>query len=476
MGQEQESTSPKNTVTVEDIGPCKKKVVVEVPQDAIKGKTDEQYSDLQKEAVVPGFRKGRAPRRLLEKRFGKDTCEQVKLQILAEASDAAIKDNELNVFGEPDINHEEIELPTEGALKFEFEVEVWPEFDLPELEGIPVTKPQMEVADEQIGSEMAQLRRLSGVWTPREDAPCEEEDQLLADVVIKAEEVEEAEKLDNTEVYVRKNGFVGSVPVENLDEVLVGAKAGESKQVTVEVPKTYFREEYRGKKVDIAIEIKDVKWLKPADLDAGFLERFDAESEDDLREKIRDMLEGRLEDQARKDMSEQIYTYLLDNASFDLPLDVVAQQATTVLQRQYVRLLQQGLSKEKMEEQMESLRASSEEQAQEQLKTFFITDKVCDKLEIEVTDEEVNGHIAQLAIQRGQRPEKMKEQMERDGSLSQFRLEIRQNKCISKLLESATITEAKPQKKADKTAKKKKTGSKKTTKKSSKKPDKQDDK
>jgi trigger factor len=475
MDQEQESTSPKNTVTVEDIGPCKKKVMVEVPQDAIKGKTDEQYSDLQKEAVVPGFRKGRAPRRLLEKRFGKETSEQVKLQILAEASDAAIKDNALNVFGEPDVNYEEIELPTEGAMKFEFEVEVWPEFDLPELEGIPVTKPQMEVSDEQIESELAQLRRLSGVWSPREDAPCEMEDQLLADVVIKAEDVEEAEKLDNTEVYVRKNGFVGSVPVDNLDEVLVGAKAGESKQVTVEVPKTFFREEYRGKKVDITIEIKDVKWLKPAELDAAFLERFESENEDDLKEKIRDMLEGRLEDQARKDMSEQIYTYLLENANFDLPLDVVAQQATTVLQRQYVRLLQQGVDKEKMEEQMESLRASSEEQAQEQLKTFFVTDKVCDKLEIEVTDEEVNGHIAQLAIQRGQRPEKMKEQMERDGSLSQFRLEIRQNKCISKLLESATITEGKPQKKADKTAKKKKTSTKKTTKKSSKKLDKQDD-
>jgi trigger factor len=405
MDQEQESTSPKNTVTVEDIGPCKKKVMVDVPQDAIKGKTDEQYRDLQKEAVVPGFRKGRAPRRLLEKRFGKETSEQVKLQILAEASDAAIKDNELNVFGEPDVNYEEIELPTEGAMKFEFEVEVWPEFDLPELEGIPVTKPQMEVSDEQIDSELGQLRRLSGVWAPREDAPCDLEDLLLSDVVIKAEDVEEAEKLDNTEVYVRKNGFVGSVPVESLDEVLVGAKAGESKQVTVEVPKTFFREEYRGKKVDITIEIKDVEWLKPAELDAAFLERFESESEDDLREKIRDMLEGRLEDQARKDMSEQIYTYLLENANFDLPLDVVAQQATTVLQRQYVRLLQQGVEKEKMEEQMESLRASSEEQAQEQLKTFFITDKVCDKLEIEVTDEEVNGHIAQLAIQRGQRPE-----------------------------------------------------------------------
>jgi len=168
-------------------------------------------------------------------------------------------------------------------------------------------------------------------------------------------------------------------------------------------------------------------------------------------------------------MAEQVYRYLLEQANFDLPLDVVAQQASTVLQRQHIRLLNQGLSPEKIQEQMESLQASSAEQAKEQLKTFFVIDKVCDALDIEVSDEEVNGSIAQLAIQRGQRPERMKEQMERDGSLSQFKLEIRQNKCISKLLESANITEDSSAEKADKTLKKKKTAGKKTTKKSAKK-------
>jgi len=110
-----------------------------------------------------------------------------------------------------------------------------------------------------------------------------------------------------------------------------------------------------------------------------------------------------------------------------------------------------------VDEQMEQLRAGSEEQAKEQLRTFFIMDKVAEKLEIEVSEEEINGHIARVAIQRGQRPEKMKEQMERDGSLSQFRLEIRQSKCISKLLESATVTEreadAKSKKSEEKPAK-----------------------
>ena len=99
--------------------------------------TDEKYENLRKEALVPGFRKGRAPRRLLEKRFGKDTSEQIKLTLLAEASESALKDSKLDTLGEPDIDFDKIDMPAEGPLKFDFEIEVRPEFELPELEGIP---------------------------------------------------------------------------------------------------------------------------------------------------------------------------------------------------------------------------------------------------------------------------------------------------------------------------------------------------
>ena len=92
-------------------------------------------------------------------------------------------------------------------------------------------------------------------------------------------------------------------------------------------------------------------------------------------------------------------------------------------------------------------------------------DKVAEKLEIEVSEEEINGHIAQLAIQQGQRPERMREQMLRNGSLAQFRLQVREDKCIAKLLESAKITEIKPEKKIKKTTKSTKKTVKKTTKK-----------
>ena len=162
----------------------------------------------------------------------------------------------------------------------------------------------------------------------------------------------------NVEIQVRKNGFVGEVPVENLDELLIGAKTGDVKQTTVEVPKTYFKEEYRGKKVEIQISIQDIKQLKPAELDENLLQKYNVKTKDELREKINDMLQLRLENQMRAEMAEQIYKYLLDKTDFDLPLDVVAEQATTVLRRQYVNLLVQGLSREQVDEQMEQLRKS----------------------------------------------------------------------------------------------------------------------
>jgi trigger factor len=447
-----------NIVTIEDAGPCKKKVIVEIPHEKIINTTDSQFKELRKDAIVPGFRKGRAPRRLLEKRFGKEANDAIKAKLLADASQSAITDNEIKALSEPDINFDEITLPEEGSLKFDFEVEVRPEFELPALEGIPVSKTKLEVTDEQIEGEIEQLQRYAGVWTPRKDDAAEIDDQILAEATLKIEGIEEAEKLDNTEIYVRKNGFVGQVPVEKLDELLVGSKPGDSKQINIEVPKTFYKEEYRGKKVDIQIDIKDIKWLKPAELDEAFIQRFNVESEDELREQIHDRLQKRLESQIKSEMSEQIYQYLDTNTNFDLPLDVVARQADSVLRRQYMNLMMRGLTREQINEHIEKLQAGSEEQAKNQVKTFFIMDKISEKFDISVTEPEINGFIAQLAMERNQRPEKMKEQMEHDGTLAQLELEIRQEKCIAKLLETAKITEKEPEtekSKAEKTTKKK---------------------
>ena len=445
----------KDIVTIEESGPCKKKVSVEIPAEKIKAALDERYGELRKDAVVPGFRKGRAPIRLLEKRFGSEVSEQIKLKLLIDASEAAVKDSELNILGEPDFEHDEIELPEEGPMKFEFEVEVRPEFDLPELEGIAVEKPKTEVTDEQIDEEIATLRKRAGIWVPKEDGKVELDDQVVADVVLKVEEAPEAERHDNVEIAVRKNGFVGPVPVETLDEVLIGAANGETKETSVNIPESFYNEQYRGKRIDVEIAIKEIKKLEPAELNAGFFERLGVENEDELREQIGEYGRAQAERNVRANMGDQVYRYLLDKTEFELPGDVVADQSMRVLKREYSNLLIRGAKREQVDERMEELRASSAQRAEEQLRLFFIMSKVAEKLEVpEASEEEVNGYIAQVAASRQRRPEKMRQELARDGSLEQFKLQVREQKCIEKILENAKITEIAAGKAAKKAAKK----------------------
>ena len=128
--QEDKNEEIKNIVNIEDSGPCKKKISVEIPEEKVQKMLKEDYEDLRRDAVIPGFRKGRAPLRLLEKKFGDDVSNQVKAKLLADASDSAVKDNDLDLLGDPDIDYENIELPESGPMKFEFEVEVRPDFEL----------------------------------------------------------------------------------------------------------------------------------------------------------------------------------------------------------------------------------------------------------------------------------------------------------------------------------------------------------
>ncbi len=188
-----ETKEPKNKIKITESGPCKKKISVEIPHELIKTALDEQYNNFRRDAVVPGFRKGRAPQRLLEKRFGSDISEQVKLKLLADASDEAVKDNEIDILGEPDIDYENIELPGEGPMKFEFEAEVRPEFELPRLKGIKVEKPTIEFSDEQIDEEIETMRKRAGIWVPKKGS-VETDEQVVADVILKTEGVEAEER------------------------------------------------------------------------------------------------------------------------------------------------------------------------------------------------------------------------------------------------------------------------------------------
>ncbi len=131
---EEQETSLKDRISVgvEEVGTLRKKVKITVPRDAIDERLENSYKELSREATVPGFRKGHAPRGLIERRFGKDIADDVRTKLLAESYEAAIEKESLTVLGQPDVDLKAIELPEQGDLEFSCEVEVRPEFELPE--------------------------------------------------------------------------------------------------------------------------------------------------------------------------------------------------------------------------------------------------------------------------------------------------------------------------------------------------------
>jgi len=428
------------TVNVEDSGSWKKKISIDISRKQIDKELDTQYGELRYTAQIPGFRKGRAPRRLIEKRYGQDLRDQTKLRLLARAFEQIEEGQDFEVLGEPDFDPEKIELPQEGDFHFEYEVEVKPEFELPSLEGIRIEKPLFEVTDEQVDEAQEQLLKRQGRIENITDAPTDENDVITADVTMRAEGVEEPIQ-EETRLFVRTENLL-QVPIEVEENWLVGVKLDDTKTCSAIVPDDYEKEEYRGKKADFEVKVKGIRRLIPAELNEEFLQRLGVSDEQELKKHLEENLEQQADREIRNQMSQQVYRYLAEKIDFELPVGIATRHADRALQQQYVRLLQQGVPQEQITQNLEQLRATSTSESQRQLKMSFILEKVSEELNIEVSDGEVNAVVAQIAARYGRRPERMREEMQREGRLEQIKDQLRDEKAVDQILEMAEVVDA----------------------------------
>ena len=428
------------TVNVEDAGPATKKVSVEIPQDRIQQKLVEQFKELRTQAAIPGFRPGHAPQKLLEKRFSADVKEQVRRTLVSESYEQAMEKNALQPIGEPEFeNAEKLDLPESGPLNYTFTVEVQSQITLPNLKGLKVKKPKIEVKDENVDQAMANLREQQGALVPVEDRGVMEKDFLTADVHVKADGNVIAHAHDSQ--LVARAGRVGGIQVDDLDKQLEGLKAGESRTITAKAPDTHPNEAIRGKDVQIEIALKDLKKLELAEINQEFLDSLGFTDEKELREALREQMVERITNDVQQAMREQVNKYLLENVQMELPTRLSARQADRVVNRRAMDLMSRGIAREQLEANIERLRNGAQDEAVRELKLFFILQQIATEQNVDVSEDELNGRIAMIAIQRGRRPEKMKQDMAKDGSLSNLYIQVREQKAVDKILESAEIEE-----------------------------------
>jgi trigger factor len=441
-------------VTVEDAGPARKSLTIEIPADRIKKKIEDNFGKLKDDAVLPGFRRGRAPQRLLEKRFGTSLRDEVRGQLLSESYSQAVEDEKLDVIGEPDIkDFDKITLPESGPLTYKVEVEVSPKVELPPLDGLEVNKPKLEVDDAKVTAEIERLRERYGKMVDAPDVAVGPEDFVQSEVrVLAGENVdpadEKAEQISQQSgVYIHVagesrqfKGHVVGIVVDDLGKRMAGKKVGDVVTVSMTGPVSHENDKIKGKPITIVIRLEKVERLAPAELDA-LPAQLGLESVEQLKERVKQMLEQRRDNEQQAAMHKQLADMLLEKVKLDLPEGLTGRQAGRVLQRQAMEMSYRGVPEREIETKIAELRASSEEDARKQLKLFFILDQAAKDLNIEVSEQEVNGRIAMLARQQNRRPEKLRQQMQRSGEIEHLYLQIREQKTLDKVIEKAKVTE-----------------------------------
>lgn len=436
-----DTTTPELTlgeVTIEDIGPALKKVSVEIPASEIDAKIETSYGLLQTNATIPGFRKGKAPRKLLERKFGTTLRDEAKAEILRDSYKKAVKDNGLRVLGEPRIDGiEHLQLEPGRGLSYSFEVEVVPDFTLPNLEDIEITRPVLEVTDELINAEMRDMQvRLGNIETV--DGTPESGDFFIGTARILSEAGNEVGNMPDTVTRLPLDepadgqdnpnaGVIAGMKVHDARSLLTGKKAGDVVTFETTGPEQYEIEEVRGKPVRIEFTIQSVRRLVPAEV-GQIVSRFGMDNEEQLRTQVQTALLARIESEQRDVMRRQLIRHLLDHVEIDLPERASARQAARNLQRVRLQLMEQGATAYEIEERLAELRDSSHEVARRDMKIMFMLERLAEEYNISVEDGEINARLIRIARQQGVTPDQLQQQLIKSGEAPLLVMQIKHEK------------------------------------------------
>jgi trigger factor len=443
------ATKSDNKVTITDAGPSLKKIAIEVPADAVSERIAESMDTLSLEADVPGFRKGRAPRKLIERRFGTAVRGEAKNQIVAAAYSQAIEDHKLRVVGEPTSETlGDVEIEEGKPLSFELEVEVLPEFDLPKLEGIKVLKPQFEVSDEDVDEELRKICINEGDLEERDEP--EPGDYLTGHgVMVGGPDDEEFYDIKGAVVQVptkdkKGEGMILGIKVDDFAKQLGLPKPGETATIKAKGPEHHEIEGIRGADLTMTFKVERIDRIIPAKLET-IVANFGFESEDQFKDMVRSRLQQRSMVRQQNAMRQQVARHLIEETEMALPERMTTQQALRNLERRRMEMMYSGQDAAAIEEKLAEARGATQEAAARELKLFFIMNKAAEDLEVKVEEPEVNGRIAQMAMEQGVRPEKLRQDLIQNNRVNSLVLQIREHKTMDAILEKAEIEEVSPE-------------------------------
>lgn len=421
----------KNTVLLE----------VEVDQEQFSKAMDQAYKKLVKKINVPGFRKGKAPRVILERYVGKRALYDEAVEIvLPEAYYKAVEDTGIEPVAQPEIDLVQFE---EGKpVVFKAKVVVKPEVKLGQYTALEVARPKEEVSGEDIQKEIERLQNRHAKLATLEEGTVENKDLVTIDFEGKIDGVPfEGGQASDYTLEIGSNTFI-----PGFEEQIIGMAVGETRDINVKFPDDYGKEELAGKDAVFTVTVKVLKRKEFAPLDDEFakdVSEFDTLEE--LREDLANKLKKAAQERAKAEISNQVITRAVANAEVEIPSEMVDSRVEEMLSSMERRLMSQGISLENylkytnsnLDEMKERIRPDAESG----LKQTLVIDAVAKAENIEADEEDITREIERMSQEMKQDPGVVRKILEGQDQLDLIKKGIIRDKAVAFMVDQAVLVE-----------------------------------
>ena len=439
-------------IEIEDVDSCNKKIKFVVPHQDYKKEVDKYYQKLGRQVKVPGFRKGKVPASLLEKQFGPDVKKEVLSNLISDRLNQAIAEKELRAIGQPHLLEVNAEEGTDISVSAS--LEVLPTVDIQDYSGMEIEMKVPRITDEEVDQTIETFRQRKAKTIEITDRPVEENDLIKVDFTSKmGDQPFEGGTAQDQAIRVGSGQLI-----EGLDKGMVGMTIGETREIQVKVPEDYQGKEIAGKDVDFNVTLKGIQVQELPELNDDFARELDTEKKyeslEDMKAKVRVELESYERDEAKKSAKKILADKLAEQNPVELPEGLIKEQVKFMSEQANKKQGKEAThdhghdhkhdhDHDHEEEVSPELIEKYKEPAVKALREELILDQLSRDLELEVTPEELDQELQNMAqlLGGGGNLQQMKKEWEKNGVLARLHSRMKRDKTLNSALEKMTLKE-----------------------------------
>jgi len=412
-------------VDVEEKERWRRTLNVTVPASIVSTEREKILEKLGGRLKLPGFRSGKVPASVVEKRYGPAVRREMLDRVIGDAYKEVLRSNSLNPISEGEVD--DVSWEPEQDLVFSISFDVRPEIELGRLGGFAVERPPTEVGDEEVEKVLDRLRDQNAAWSPVEEGKPEAGDLASISVVKLVDGEPEGEAHD----YDLELGE--GEAISDVESAIYTLEPGESGDFDVTFPDDFPNEERRGEEQRLRITLRARKVKDRPELDDAFARSLgDFEDLDDLRTKVTEDLREEAENRSRQAVRGQLLQHVLDANAFDVPISMVERYIESVMGDT------EGVDPGKVEE----ARAQIRPEAERAVKRFLVVERIAETQELRATEDEIDERIEEIAEKNDMSPSQLYGRLQKSGRLEQIERDLTETKVFDFLEEQSEIVDA----------------------------------